>query len=995
MRYTHFDMLPEKAFQRSPSGSITPQGGGSGTSAPSSQTVTNTSIPEYAQPYVERTLGQTAALTDINQNPYQPYQGQQVAGFTPLQTQAMQNIANQQVAPQLAEASNLASTVGQGGIGAYNTAGGLQQNALNYGAQGANLGIMGGGMYGGMAAQAGNQYASQATNPNAVGAYMSPYMQDVVETQKREANRAYDITGQQVQGQGVTAGAFGGTRDALMRAENERNRNTALNQIQASGSQAAYDKAIQSLQYGSNLGLQGLQTGLQGVNTQLAGTGQGLAGVQGAVGAGQYGLAGLGATGQAASTLGALGQTQFGQEQAINQAQLQAGAQQQQLQQQALNTAYQQYQDQLNYPYKQLAFQSDMFRGMPLSQSASTIYQNTGNFIPQLAGAGIAAYGANAGKTAKEGGVMKSYAMGGQTQVDPNVARDIGQVRFASKLSMLSDDQLQAYARTIKDPAAKKEVIDEMQRRAETRQASQVAQTQEQQSGIGAGQEVMAAGGGIIALADGSKEAVREKSVLDFLTERNRAPERTPVSDTTIAAIAPDVMPAGSVDVSKLDTPSSIMPAQSNPAMAAMADKQIAENNAHVAANAEGAQFGARMAADDQVQYYRDDDRQAQNDTNAELYAANGPEGAGQYPNLTAAPPNTAPGGIATGRTAPATGAPAPATGAGGAGDKLFYGDTKGTRGVGAPTAGAPAAGGIGNLLGWDTYAANVEKAAKLDPEDKAVLANMEARTVKRLARAERQEANVMNEALVAGGLAMMSGMNLSDGIRRLAESGGKQYFASKADAQKAIDKAEDAQDAFDQYRVALKQGNKKVAAEMYGKYYNATTDYMGKIDQAKITAGASLENAKAQREATEAYRNMENKRHDLDREALMQRHRENITERKDEFRIRMEETGNQKAVQAGNALETRYNANLVEQRHVREGIEKAFAKQAENINMSADKPEVKARKLQALQDQFDAKLGTELQALKAKEADLLSQQDSLIRSALGGGSQFKVTGVR
>ena len=62
-------------------------GGGGG--APAQQNVTTTSIPEYARPYVEKSLGQAAALTDINQNPYQPYGGQQVAAFSPMQVQAM------------------------------------------------------------------------------------------------------------------------------------------------------------------------------------------------------------------------------------------------------------------------------------------------------------------------------------------------------------------------------------------------------------------------------------------------------------------------------------------------------------------------------------------------------------------------------------------------------------------------------------------------------------------------------------------------------------------------------------------------------------------------------------------------------------------------------------------------------------------------------------------------------------------------------------------
>ena len=337
---------------------------GSPTSTPTSSTITQTTIPGYAQPYVENMLGKTEAVTDINANPYTPYTGQQIAAFSPIQAQAMQNIANQQVAPQLQDASNLASQVGQYALQTPEQARGLQNAALGYGA---------------LASGVGGQDAGMATSPGSVGAYMSPYMQNVVDLQKQEANRAYDITGAKTMGQASGAGAFGGSRDALMRAENERNRNIALANIQAQGSQSAYDKAIQSMQYGAGLGLQGLQAGLQGVGQATT--------------AGQYGLAGLNTAGTAASTLGALGQTQFGQEQAINQAQMQAGAMQQAQEQRALDIQYQQYLDNMNYPYKQLAFQSDMLRGLPLSQGAQSIYQAAPPASQQLLGFGLGAAG--------------------------------------------------------------------------------------------------------------------------------------------------------------------------------------------------------------------------------------------------------------------------------------------------------------------------------------------------------------------------------------------------------------------------------------------------------------------------------------------------------------------------------------------------------------------------------------------------------------------------
>jgi hypothetical protein len=79
--------------------------------------------------------------------------------------------------------------------------------------------------------------------PGTADAYMSPYMQNVVEMQKREAARQSGIQGTQQQAQAAQAGAFGGGRDAIMRAERERNLAQQMGDIQATGSQAAYQQA--------------------------------------------------------------------------------------------------------------------------------------------------------------------------------------------------------------------------------------------------------------------------------------------------------------------------------------------------------------------------------------------------------------------------------------------------------------------------------------------------------------------------------------------------------------------------------------------------------------------------------------------------------------------------------------------------------------------------------------------------------------------------------
>lgn len=294
---------------------------GGGASTPTNQTVTQTSIPEYIRPYVERSVGQAAALTDISANPYQAYGGQRTAAFSPLQAQAMQNVSGMQTAGQLTDASNMAYGAGQQGL------------------------------------NAGNAYRQQATSADAMGQYMSPYMQNVVDVQSQEARRQANITRQGTQAQAVRQGAFGGSRSAIVQAEGDRNLATQLGDIQARGSQSAFEKAQQAQQFGANLGLQG-----------------------------------IGAANQAASTLGQLGQTQFGQETAITDAQMRAGALQQGQEQKGLDINYQNYMESLNYPYKQLGFMSDMYRGLPLSQSSQSMYQNPSG-ISQAAGLGTAAYG--------------------------------------------------------------------------------------------------------------------------------------------------------------------------------------------------------------------------------------------------------------------------------------------------------------------------------------------------------------------------------------------------------------------------------------------------------------------------------------------------------------------------------------------------------------------------------------------------------------------------
>ena len=220
------------------------------------------------------------------------------------------------------QAAGLANAaMGYGGMGAgYGSqAANLANTALGYGQRASTIGEMalqaqqtGQGItsqsqrFADQQALAGQNYARQMTDPYAVQQYMNPYQSAVTDVQLASAQRQADIAAQGRKAQAARAGAFGGSRQAIENAEANRALATQQDMIRAQGQQAAYDKAVQAMQYGSNLGLQGLSgaqsglgTALQGGQLGLSGIGQALAGQQGALsGVGQAGaMYGLGMQG--------------------------------------------------------------------------------------------------------------------------------------------------------------------------------------------------------------------------------------------------------------------------------------------------------------------------------------------------------------------------------------------------------------------------------------------------------------------------------------------------------------------------------------------------------------------------------------------------------------------------------------------------------------------------------------------------------------------------
>ena len=296
-------------------------GGSSGPSTPSTTSQT-AEIPAELKPYITDILGKSKAISDLRaKEGYKPYQGAQIAGFTGDQTSAFQGIR------------------------------GLVGEGEKYFDPATRL----------------TASAAQETTPGQVSSYMSPFMQNVVDIQQREARKQADITRQGIASDAVKVGGFGGSRQAILEGEQVKGLQGQLAEIQAKGLSAAYEDAQARI---------------------AAQRGRELA---------------------AGSQLAALG-TAAPAEKARELASLQAVGQGYQSQeQQAIDIMKKQFEEESKFPEQQLQNYSSIVRGFPLPASTNslTLTPQPG-FAQQALGAaatGAGIYGAFGGfKNSAEGG---------------------------------------------------------------------------------------------------------------------------------------------------------------------------------------------------------------------------------------------------------------------------------------------------------------------------------------------------------------------------------------------------------------------------------------------------------------------------------------------------------------------------------------------------------------------------------------------------------------
>jgi hypothetical protein len=403
--------------------------------APTSTTVYQQALPEYAAPYFERLLQR--AETESLQG-YQPYTGSRLADFVAAERAAQAGISGLVRPAQIAAATGVAAETAQAGPSAFQYATGYQPGAFTaaYAPTDISAGYQAGA--GPAAYQAGILGGIGAFTPEVAARYMTPYQEAVTSAAVRELEKGAERARTGIGQAAAQAGGRGGYREALERSELQRNILEQIGDVTAKGRAAAYESAMQQYERDRQAQLAGFQTqeaarqaaaasGLAGfqaqeaarqAQTQFGMTAQQASQQQRQAAAElaarqeaareaarqqqtQFGLAGLqqDLAGRqqrlaAAQTLGQLGQTQqaldierLGQQESV-------GQRQRALNQASLDVGYQDFLNQMGYTQGQLGFYSNILRGVPVQpQQTVSTFQQQPSLFQSVLGAGIGGLG--------------------------------------------------------------------------------------------------------------------------------------------------------------------------------------------------------------------------------------------------------------------------------------------------------------------------------------------------------------------------------------------------------------------------------------------------------------------------------------------------------------------------------------------------------------------------------------------------------------------------
>ena len=253
------------------------------------ETGRESSLSNWAGDYVTGMLGEAEAISDLG---YQGYGGPLTAGSSDLQDSAFEGVAN------LAMPTDM-------GVGGYQTQGftGASPDIAAYGAEG-GAGIAG--------------LENTGLPPNLIEQYMNPYLRSALDPQIADARRQSEIDRVNNASRMTKAGSFGGSRQAVLDAENQSALQRNIAGITGAGYRDAYDKATNQFNLEQDRGM----TAQDKIN--------------------DYGLTTLGAY----TDLGGI---------------------QRDIESEGILADKMQFEEERDYPYKDIQFKSSLLSGLPIT----------------------------------------------------------------------------------------------------------------------------------------------------------------------------------------------------------------------------------------------------------------------------------------------------------------------------------------------------------------------------------------------------------------------------------------------------------------------------------------------------------------------------------------------------------------------------------------------------------------------------------------------------
>jgi hypothetical protein len=359
------------------------------------QQVSQVQLPKW----VEQASGQNYQFAQqVANQPYQPYTGQTVAGFSPDQLSAMDYARNN--------------------VGAY-------QPVYDAGVSMAGMS----GMY-----QPDQVQAGQFTDAN-VGAYMNPYLDQVESNALRNIQGATQLAVNKIGDQAATSRAFGGSRQGISEGVTIAEGTKQVGDLSAKLRSDAYDRAMQTINADQNRALQAdlanQSAGMQNANRQLTAA-QTMSGIA------DQGRKSMADDVTRMLTLGQL---------------------QQQQEQRYLDDAYTRFAEARDYPKEQLNILLSALGMSPYGKTQTTTQDNPTNWGGVASGAGSAILGLamlsdksmktdveKVGKDKETGLDVYSYRYKGDPKTYPKV------------VGLMADDMEEKMPGSVQEVAGKKAV---------------------------------------------------------------------------------------------------------------------------------------------------------------------------------------------------------------------------------------------------------------------------------------------------------------------------------------------------------------------------------------------------------------------------------------------------------------------------------------------------------------------------------------------------------